>query len=100
MLFFLHEAAGRVHHHESSQRHALHRRDVEPAATGISASYKQVKGFSSRYGCSTLVWYELHDEMIAAITCEKQLKAGSREKKVALIEGVNPDWADLYDTLI
>ena len=59
-----------------------------------------MKGFSSRYGCSTLVWYELHDEMIAAITREKQLKAGSREKKVALIEGVNPDLADLYDTLI
>ena len=61
---------------------------------------KQVKGFSSRYGCGTLVWYELHDEMIAAITREKQLKAGSREKKLALIEGVNPEWADLYDTLI
>jgi len=61
---------------------------------------KQVKGFSKRYGCSTLVWYELHDGMIEAITREKQLKAGSREKKVALIEALNPEWIDLYDTLI
>jgi putative endonuclease len=46
------------------------------------------------------VWYELHGGMIEAITREKQLKAGTREKKVALIESANPDWVDLYDTLI
>jgi predicted GIY-YIG superfamily endonuclease len=38
--------------------------------------------------------------MIDAITREKQIKAGSREKKLALIESVNPDWMDLYETLI
>jgi putative endonuclease len=60
----------------------------------------QTKGFTARYGCKTLVWYELHGGMIEAITREKQLKAGTREKKVALIESANPDWVDLYDTLI
>jgi putative endonuclease len=60
----------------------------------------QVKGFSSRYGCKTLIWYELHKTMIDAITREKQIKAGNRTKKMSLIEGLNPDWKDLYDTLI
>lgn len=59
-----------------------------------------MKGFSSKYGCKLLVWYELHATMIDAITREKQIKAGSREKKLALIESVNPDWMDLYETLI
>ncbi|QOZ26045.1 GIY-YIG nuclease family protein [Bradyrhizobium sp. CCBAU 51753] len=59
-----------------------------------------VKGFSAKYGCKLLVWYELHDTMYEAISREKQLKAGSRAKKIALIEALNPDWNDLYDTLI
>jgi putative endonuclease len=59
-----------------------------------------VKGFSAKYGCKIPVWYELHATMIDAITREKQIKAGSRKKKLALIEAMNPDWNDLYDTLI
>ena len=59
-----------------------------------------VMGFSKKYGCRMLVWYELHETMIAAITREKQIKAGSRSKKLALIEALNPDWADLYESLI
>src|SRR5436190_22292662 len=59
-----------------------------------------VKGFSARYGCKILVWYEPHETMIAAITREKQIKAGSRTKKLALIEALNPEWKDLYETLI
>jgi putative endonuclease len=59
-----------------------------------------VKGFSTKYGCKILVWYEIHETMIAAITREKQIKAGSRAKKLALIEMQNPEWKDLYETLI
>jgi predicted GIY-YIG superfamily endonuclease len=59
-----------------------------------------VKGFSAKYGCKILVWYELHETMIEAITREKQIKAGSRAKKIALIEALNPEWKDLYETLI
>ncbi|WP_342713542.1 GIY-YIG nuclease family protein [Bradyrhizobium sp. B124] len=59
-----------------------------------------VKGFSAKYGCKMLVWYELHETMHDAITREKQIKAGSRAKKITLIEALNPDWNDLFDTLI
>jgi putative endonuclease len=58
-----------------------------------------VPGFTARYGSKLLVWYEIHDEMTAAIAREKQTKAGSRKKKLALIEAMNPDWRDLYDDL-
>jgi putative endonuclease len=59
-----------------------------------------VEGFSAKYGCRILVWYEVHETMIAAITREKQIKAGSRAKKLTLIETSNPEWEDLYKTLI
>src|SRR5258708_29196622 len=55
-----------------------------------------LRGFSAKYGCKILVWYELHESMIEAITREKQIKAGSRAKKLALIEGLNPGCKDLY----
>jgi predicted GIY-YIG superfamily endonuclease len=58
-----------------------------------------VQGFSAKYGCKILVWYEVHATMIDAISREKQIKAGSRARKLALIEALNPDWTDLYDTL-
>jgi predicted GIY-YIG superfamily endonuclease len=59
-----------------------------------------VPGFTKRYGCKLLVWYEVHETMVAAIEREKQLKAGSRKKKLSLIEAMNPEWTDLYETLI
>jgi putative endonuclease len=58
-----------------------------------------IPGFTDRYGCKLLVWYEPHDEMAAALAREKQIKAGSRRKKLALIEAMNPTWRDLYDDL-
>ena len=58
-----------------------------------------VPGFTSRYGCKRLVYFEIHDDMTAAIVREKQIKAGSRQKKLALIESMNPDWRDLYADL-
>ena len=53
-------------------------------------------GFTKRYGCKMLVWYEMAETMEAAIGREKQIKGGSRAKKLALIEAFNPDWRDLY----
>ncbi len=58
-----------------------------------------VEGFSAKYACKMLVWYELHETMIDAIVREKQIKAGSRAKKLALIETFNPEWKDLFETL-
>ena len=56
-------------------------------------------GFTRRYGCKMLVWYEMAPTMEAAIAREKQIKAGSRAKKIALIAGFNPGWNDLYDSI-
>ena len=56
-------------------------------------------GFSQRYDCKILVYYEMHEDMLGAITREKQIKSGSRKKKIALIEKVNPEWSDLYAKL-
>jgi putative endonuclease len=59
-----------------------------------------IEGFSAKYGRKILVWYEVHETMIEAITREKKIKAGSRAKKLALIETLNPEWKDLYESLI
>jgi putative endonuclease len=53
-------------------------------------------GFTARYNCKTLVYYEIFDDMENAILREKQIKDGSRDKKIALIENMNPEWRDLY----
>lgn len=52
-------------------------------------------GFTSRYNCHKLVWFETGCEAEQAITREKQIKAGSRARKIALIESANPKWKDL-----
>ena len=76
--------------------------------TGVSANLPgrayqhrsgSLKGFTTKYGCKLLVWYEMHETMIDAIAREKQIKAGSRSKKLELIEALNPGWRDLYETV-
>jgi len=57
---------------------------------------KVTKGFSSKYALKSLVYFELCDDMYEAITREKQIKAGSRQMKLKLISGINPEWKDLY----
>ncbi len=56
-------------------------------------------GFTAQYQCRLLVWYEHYERMDEAIAREKQIKAGSRQKKISLIETMNPQWNDLYLTL-
>ncbi len=58
-----------------------------------------IPGFTTQHACKLLVWYELHETMPSAILREKQIKAGSRQKKLRLIETLNPDWRDLYEPL-
>ena len=53
--------------------------------------------FTKKYNVSKLVYYEITDDVYAAIAREKQIKAGSRQKKIDLIDGFNPEWVDLYD---
>lgn len=74
--------------------------------TGVTSNLPQrvfqhregfIPGFTSRYRCKLLVWYEMFDEMVPAIAREKQIKAGSRRKKLSLIEAMNSEWRDLYE---
>ncbi len=58
------------------------------------------EGFSSKYRLHSLVWFEQHASMEMAILREKQIKGGSRQKKIALIEALNPLWVDLSDSLL
>ena len=58
-----------------------------------------LEGFTRKYQVHDLVWYEAHDTMESAIGREKQLKAGSRARKIALIEAMNPAWRDLFDDI-
>jgi putative endonuclease len=57
------------------------------------------KSFSSRYNTCKLVYYECFKTLSEAIEREKQIKAGSRRKKLKLINEMNPEWNDLSDTL-
>jgi putative endonuclease len=59
-----------------------------------------IEGFTKRYGIKQLVWYELHQTMQSAIVKEKRLKEWKRAWKLELIEETNPDWCDLYDTIV
>ena len=60
---------------------------------------KTNKGFTSRYNICKLVYYEVTHDVQAAILREKQIKAGSRKKKMDLINSMNPEWKDLYERL-
>jgi putative endonuclease len=58
-----------------------------------------VEGFTRQYQVHTLVFYELHADMLTAITREKQLKKWNRDWKINLIEKDNPNWSDLWPSI-
>jgi len=60
---------------------------------------KKTKGFTQKYNVDKLVYYEAFDVIYDAIAREKQIKGGSRQKKIALINSMNKEWEDLYDGL-
>jgi putative endonuclease len=60
---------------------------------------KLVRGFTGRYNVDKLVYYEVLDSPYNAISREKQIKGGSRQKKIDLIDGMNLQWLDLYEGL-
>jgi len=59
-----------------------------------------LEGFTKRYNVHRLVWYELHESMESAINREKRLKDWKRKWKMELIERNNPNWQDLYNTIV
>ena len=60
---------------------------------------KLVSGFTKKYNVYKLVFYEITNSIEVAIQREKQIKGGSRQKKIDLINGMNPGWMDLYEEL-
>jgi putative endonuclease len=76
--------------------------------TGITSDLKKrvyehreklVEGFTTKYNITKLVYYEVLRDVRSAIFREKQIKGGSREKKIQLIESINREWRDLYNEL-
>lgn len=61
---------------------------------------KTVSSFSSKYNLNKLVYFEVFENANTAIMREKQIKGGSRKRKISLIEKMNPDWKDLYGSLL
>ena len=58
------------------------------------------KGFTSKYKCNKLVWYEHYSDINDAIRREKKIKGGSREKKLSLIREMNSEWNDLFEEMM
>jgi putative endonuclease len=76
--------------------------------TGVTSDLKKriwehkeriVKGFTEKYNIYKLVYFEIFNDPENAILREKQIKAGSRNKKIKLIKEINPEWKDLYNKL-
>ena len=61
---------------------------------------KEYPGFTSNYNCIKLVYYNRFDSIEEAIAEEKRIKGGSRKKKEVLINSMNPEWKDLYETIV
>jgi len=79
-----------------------------PLYTGITGDLKRrvyehreklVEGFTKKYNINKLVYYEIFKDVCSAILREKQIKGGSRAKKIELIKSINNDWEDLYNEL-
>ncbi|MBL1203290.1 MAG: GIY-YIG nuclease family protein [Nostoc sp. GBBB01] len=60
---------------------------------------KIIEGFTKKYNITKLVYYEVFEDAYTAISREKQIKAGSRQKKIDLVNRINQEWKDLYDAL-
>lgn len=60
---------------------------------------KCFKGFTAKYNVNKLVYFEIYSDIYEAIQREKQIKNGSRQKKIDLIQSLNPRWKDLADDM-
>ena len=57
------------------------------------------RSFTAKYNCDKIVWYQVFPTIMEAIDKEKQIKAGSRKKKIDLINAMNPEWKDLWEEI-
>ena len=82
------------------QRINQHRNGVSLRGAERCGATWQSNSFTAKYNLTKLVYYEAFQEIGDAIGREKQIKAGSRQKKIDLINSINPDWKDLYDEIV
>jgi predicted GIY-YIG superfamily endonuclease len=82
-------------HPGEPQPDPLHRCDARPDEARVQHKWRECGGFTARYNCDRLVWYEGFREVGEAILREKELKGWRREKKLTLIASTNPAWVDL-----
>jgi putative endonuclease len=87
-LYFTYIMASRSHTLYIGVTGNLHKRVFEH-------KWREHSGFTERYNCDRLVWFESYQEVAKSIAREKQLKGWRRDKKIALIERTNPAWIDL-----
>ena len=86
--YFTYIMASRSHTRYVGVTGDLHKRVFEH-------KWKEHEGFTARYNCDRLVWFERYQDVRKAIARKKELKGWRRSKKIALIESVNPAWVDL-----
>jgi putative endonuclease len=60
---------------------------------------KLAEGFTKKYNVNKIVYYEVCEDIESAILREKQIKGGSRQKKIKLVNSMNKEWGDLYEKL-
>jgi putative endonuclease len=60
----------------------------------------KIKGFTKKYSCNKLIYYEYFENILDAINREKEIKKWRRDKKENLIKSLNPRWNDLYSELL
>lgn len=87
----------RLHPCQRTLRHAVHRLHHGIVKRTWQHKGEVFPGFTKQYGVHILVWYEIHEELMAAATREKQIKHWKRAWKVRLVSESNPHWRDLYD---
>ena len=90
----------RLHHGEPEEWHPVCGCHQQSGRGFYEHKNNLVEGFTKQYDVHTLVWFESTPSIEAAIAREKQLKNWKREWKLALLEKTNPDWCDLYDSLL
>lgn len=60
----------------------------------------EIEGISKQHGCKQLVYYKIYGDILSAIAEKNRMKKESRKRKLSMIEMMNPNWKDLYDTLL
>lgn len=87
----------------TNQRHSVLYVGVTSELTGRVWDHKNKthpKSFTAKYNCNKLVYYQFYPHIEEAIAAEKATKGGSRDRKIQLVNSMNPEWIDLYDKLI